>query len=55
MPTLPPEYRFYAALGWYAFLAVLAGLTLDGPFRFAVWVFLGGLGIKTWIAHISKN
>jgi hypothetical protein len=34
----------------YAALAVLASVTLQGLFRAAVWVFLGGLAVKTWIA-----
>jgi hypothetical protein len=43
--------RFLAALCCYAFLAVLAGLTLDGLLRSAVLVLLAGLALKTWIAH----
>jgi hypothetical protein len=35
----------------YAVLAVLAGLTLDGKMRIAVWILMGGLAVKTWIAH----
>jgi hypothetical protein len=38
----------------YVVLAVLAGLTLDGPMRLAVWVFLGGLAVKTYIAKLQK-
>ncbi len=42
--------RFWAAMVCYAALALMAGLQLDGPFRLAVWVFLAGLALKTWIA-----
>jgi hypothetical protein len=42
--------RFFTAMGSYAILALLAGLTLDGVFRAAVWIFLAGLAVKTWIA-----
>ena len=38
------------ALIAYGVLAVLAGITLDGVWRAAVWVFLGGLAVKSWIA-----
>ncbi len=43
--------RFYAALGGYAILAVLAVFTLDGLLRSAVLILLAGLAVKTWIAH----
>jgi len=42
---------FYAAISCYVVLATLAGVTLDGLFRLAVWIFLGGLALKTLIAH----
>jgi hypothetical protein len=29
----------------------MAGFTLDGLFRIAVWILLGGLALKTFIAH----
>lgn len=37
------------ALTAYAVLALLAGLTLDGVWRAAVWVFLAALAVKSWI------
>jgi hypothetical protein len=43
--------RFFAALGAYAVLAVLAGFTLDGILRSAVLILLAGLALKTWIAY----
>ena len=42
--------RFIAAMACYAVLAVLAAFTLEGLFRTAVWIFLGGLAVKTLIA-----
>lgn len=53
---LPPsggrsqDRRFAAALVCYAALALMAGLTLDGLLRTAVWILLGGLVVKTWLA-----
>lgn len=38
-------------MGTYAILALLAGVTLDGLMRTAVWIFLGGLAVKTFIAY----
>lgn len=39
----------------YAVLAAVAGLTLEGLFRIAVWVFLGGLVLRTWIAAARRD
>ncbi len=44
--------RLVTAMFAFGFLALLAALTLDGVFRIAVWVFLAGLGVKTWIASL---
>ena len=44
------EQRLYTAMGCYAVLAVLAGVTLDGKIRLAVWIFLAGLALRTLIA-----
>lgn len=38
----------------YVVLALLAGFTLTGLFRAAVWVFLAGLAAKTWI-HVKMR
>jgi hypothetical protein len=43
--------RLTLALSCYVVLALLAAFTLDGLFRTAVWIFLGGLALKTLIAH----
>ena len=42
--------RFLWAMGTFAALALLAALTLDGLMRDAVWILLGGLAFKTYIA-----
>jgi hypothetical protein len=42
--------RFLWAMGAYGVLALLAALTLDGLMRYAVWILLGGLAAKTYIA-----
>jgi hypothetical protein len=43
--------RLIAALCAYAVLAVMAGITLEGLMRTAVWIFLAGLALKTAIAY----
>jgi hypothetical protein len=42
--------RFLWAMGTYAVLALLAALTLEGLMRDAVWILMGGLAVKTYIA-----
>ena len=42
--------RFLWAMSTYAVLSLLAALTLDGLMREAVWILLGGLALKTYIA-----
>lgn len=49
--------NFWVAMGAYAGIAILAGLTLNGPsvfemrLRVLVWLLLGALAVKTWIHH----
>lgn len=47
--------RFYLAMSAYAIFALLAAVTLEGPFRLAVWVFLGGLAFKTWLVTLRRD
>jgi hypothetical protein len=35
-------------------IALLAAVTLDGKFLWVVWIFLGGLALKTYIATLQK-
>ena len=46
--------RLLLAFGAYAVLALLAWFTLDGKLRSAVLVLMGGLSIKTYIAHKAR-
>jgi hypothetical protein len=43
--------KLFTAFGAYAVLAILAGTTLDGKMRLAVWILLAGLALKTYIAY----
>ena len=45
------QKRFLAAMSTYAILAVLATFTLDGKLRYAIWVLMAGLAVKTYIAY----
>ena len=49
------QKRFYIAMGMYAVLAILAGTTLDGKMRLAVWVFLAGLAVRTLISLKARE
>jgi hypothetical protein len=49
------DLRFIAAMACYTTLAVLAGFTLEGRIRLAVWVFLGGIAIKTVLAVLKRR
>jgi hypothetical protein len=45
------QRKLLTAFGAYSVIAILAGLTLDGKLRLAVWILLGGLALKTYIAY----
>jgi len=47
--------RMIMAMASYAVLALLALATLQGKFRWAVWILLAGLAVKTWIAEKARN
>jgi hypothetical protein len=48
---MPVNKRFLYAMSAYVVLALSAAVTLDGLARTAVWIFLGGLAVKTYIAY----
>ena len=50
-----PLVKLRTALLAYAALAALAGLTLDGLWRAAVWVFLAALAVKSWLAVVKRR
>jgi hypothetical protein len=47
--------RFYGALSIYFALGVLAWVTLEGTVRYATWLFLGGLALKTWLSVLRDR
>jgi hypothetical protein len=49
------QKRFLWAMAAYGALALMAAFTLDGKFRIAVWIFLGGLAAKTLIHYKASN
>jgi len=56
VPEADPQRgrKFYLALACYAAIALLAAATLEGKFLWVVWIFLGGLALKTYIATLQK-
>jgi len=49
------DLKFIAAMSFYAILALLAGFTLEGRFRLATWVFLGGIAVKTALVVLKRR
>jgi hypothetical protein len=47
--------RFAIAMAAYALLAVFATILFTGKIRAAVWIFLGGLALKTMIVVASRR
>ena len=57
---IPMNRRLVAAMATYAAIAILATFTLDanvldGKLRIGVWVLMGGLALKTLIAHFARR
>jgi hypothetical protein len=46
----PMKPRFFGAMVCYGVLALAAALTLERMPRALVWLFLGALAVKTWVA-----
>jgi hypothetical protein len=51
----PPKSGLIAAMAAYAMLAALATFTLSGKMRVAVWIFLGGMAVKTWLSSLRQS
>jgi len=47
--------RLILALVAYAVIGGLAAMTLTGKLRIGVWLLLGALAVKAWIASISDR
>ena len=46
--------KFVIVMSIYVVLAGIAVLVLDGKVRWVVLIWLGGLAVKTWIAHAAR-
>ncbi len=47
--------KFVIAMSCYAVMAIGAAFLLDGTVRGALWIFLGGLAVKTLIAYYARR
>ncbi len=47
--------RLWAAMAVMGLLAAMAGLTLEGKFRQAVWILIFGLAARVVIAHLAAG
>lgn len=39
----------------YAAFSLLAYFTLQGKLRYAVWIFMAALAVKTWLAQARER
>ena len=46
--------RLFWAMLSYAILALLAAFTLEGTFRYFIWILMAGLAIKTYAAYRAR-
>ncbi|MGA2183111.1 MAG: hypothetical protein ABSH47_08790 [Bryobacteraceae bacterium] len=51
----PQKTGLVATMAAYTVLAALATLTLTGKMRIAVWIFLGGMAVKTWLSSLHQS
>jgi hypothetical protein len=49
------DLKFIAAMSSYGVLALLAGFTLEGRLRVAIWILLGGIAIKTVLVVLKRR
>jgi hypothetical protein len=49
------DLKFIAAMSTYVVLAILAGFTLEGRIRLAIWIFLGGIALKTVLVVLKRR
>jgi hypothetical protein len=47
--------RLGVAMGLFGVLGVLSLTTLSGAIRMVTLIVLGGLAVKTWIAHLRRK
>jgi len=43
--------KFWTAMAVYALIALVATFWIEGTLRTAVWILIGGLGLKTIVAR----
>jgi hypothetical protein len=51
----PARPRLLPAMVAFAAIAVLATFTLTGKMRIAVWIFLGGMAVKTFLSSLHQS
>ncbi len=44
------QSKLWGAYAGYGLIALSAGFTLEEKFRYAVWVLMAGLALKSWVA-----
>ena len=51
----PTKSGLLPAMAAFAAIAVLATFTLTGKMRLAVWIFLGGMAVKTFLSSLHRS
>jgi hypothetical protein len=51
----PTKSGLLPAMAVFAAIAVLASFTLTGKMRIAVWIFLGGMAVKTFLSSLHRS
>jgi hypothetical protein len=47
--------QLYGSLVGYAVLALIGTAVLKGPFLMVMWIFFGGLAVKSWVAYKKEQ
>jgi hypothetical protein len=51
----PTKPGLLPAMAAFAAIAALATFTLTGKMRIAVWIFLGGMAVKTFLSSLHQS
>ena len=47
--------KLISALIGYTLIGIAATYTLDGNFRVFLWIFIGGLALKTYVGYLQSK
>jgi hypothetical protein len=53
--SAPTKSGLLPAMAVFVVIAMLATFTLTGKMRIAVWIFLGGMAVKTFLSSLHQS